>query len=123
MIRESPMRVCQLLCVGLALQLSGCASWHRPDQVYRGRQTQDQSAPAPARSRSFLLEDDDEPRPSGPQLFDQNAPTLTPPIEGVSHRTGYRGQPERARPVRKERVAIHPPGLGFIELPPPPDAP
>ncbi len=117
------MRVCQLVCVGLALLLSSCASWHSPELVYRGRQANDQSAPAATSSRTRLLEDDDETRPAGPQLFNQHAPTLTPPIEGVSHRTGYRGQPERARPARKERVAINPPGLGFIELPPPPDAP
>ena len=117
------MRVCQLLCVGLALLLSGCASWHRPDLVYRGRKAPDESVASATQSPDGLLEEEDEFRPAGPQMFDQHAPTLTPPIEGVSHRTGYRGQPERARPVRKERVAISPPGLGFIELPPPPDAP
>ena len=108
------MRVCQLLCVGLALLLSSCASWHRPGTVYRGRNAQTQPMPVPAKSRPSMPEDDIE-RPDGPQLFDLNAPTLTPPIEGVSHRTGYRGQPERARPVRKPRVAVNPPGLGFID--------
>ena len=115
------MRICQLLCVALALMLSGCASWHRPDTVYRGRAGQAESAPVETRTRPRIPDDVDEERPDGPQLFDPNAPTLTPPIEGVSHRTGYRGQPERARPVRKERLPINPPGLGFIELPPPPD--
>jgi hypothetical protein len=116
------MRVCQLLCVGLALMLSSCASWHRPELVYRGRNAQHPSTAPQTRTRPLWLEEDEE-RPQGPQLFDQYAPTLTPPIEGVSHRTGYRGQPERARPARKDRVATNPPGLGFIELPPPPDAP
>lgn len=114
------MRVCQILCVGLALMLSSCASWHKPGLVYRGRNAQRQTTTA-ERPRSILVEEDDLDRPNDPQVFDLNAPTLTPPIESVSHRTGYRGQPERARPVRKERVPVNPPGLGFIELPPPPE--
>lgn len=115
------MRVCQILCVGLALMLSSCASWHKPGLVYRGRNAQRQASPATERPHSILTDEDDVERPSGPQLYNLDAPTLTPPIEGVSHRTGYRGQPERARPVRKERVPTNPPGLGFIELPPPPE--
>lgn len=114
------MRVCQLICIGVGLTLTGCASWHRPGLVYPS--DEGSSTSGNNMLRDLLLEDDED-RPAGPQLFNQQAPTLTPPIEGVSHRTGYRGQPERARPARKDRVAVNPPGLGFIELPPPPDAP
>lgn len=117
---EMPMRICQLLCVGLALLLSSCASWHRPDTVYRGKKG---SAPpaieSPDEAPFFTANEAD--RPNEPQVFDLDSPTLTPPVQGVSHRTGYRGEPERARPVRTERPAPHPPGLGYIELPPPPD--
>lgn len=118
------MRIHQILCISLALMLSSCASWHQPGLVYRGGS----SSPRSASTRDIVLrtplqelEEDDADRPSGPQTFDLDSPTLTPPIESVSHRTGYRGQPERARPVRKPRPPVNPPGLGFIELPPPPD--
>ena len=114
------MRVCQLLSVGLALLLSGCASWHRPDTVYRGQKTSRPPA-VTSSDEAPLFSADEVDRPSELPGFNRDSATLTPPVQGVSHRTGYRGEPERARPVRTERRAPHPPGLGYIELPPPPD--
>lgn len=116
------MRVCQFLCVGLALILSSCASWHRPDLVFRGKQSA-RSETAVARTEPIdpFAEEAIE-RPNQPQMFDEASPTLTPPVQSVSHRTGFRGDLEQARPVRNERLAPNPPGPGYIELPPPPDS-
>ncbi len=114
------MRVCQLLCVGLALVISGCASWHRPDTVYRGRSGSRPPSVAATDEAAFFADDEVDPFADA-QMSDPESSTLTPPVQGVSHRTGYRGDDEQARPVRTERRAPHPPGLGYIELPPPPD--
>ena len=114
------MRVCQLLCVGGVLILSSCASWHRPDTVYRGRKGSSPPVVTSPEEAPLFTADDADPF-NEPQEFDLESPTLTPPVQSVSHRTGYRGEPERARPVRTERVAPYPPGMGYIELPPPPD--
>ena len=115
------MRVCQLICVGVALLVSGCASWHRPDTVYRGVKAKRPPAIESSDQAPLFTADDDLESSTDAAEFEQTSPTLTPPVQGVSHRTGYRGDPEQARPVRTERVAPHPPGLGYIELPPPPD--
>lgn len=118
------MRICHVLCVGLALLLSSCASWHRPDTVYRGRTLSRPAVAAPQRTRPvFPEEEDDAERPDGPQLFDLNAPTLTPPIDSTTHRTGYRVDQDRASPVRRERPALQAPGPGYVELPPAPELP
>ncbi len=116
------MRVCQMFCVGLILLVSGCASWHRPDTVYRGRKGTQPPVKTPSADDAPLFTADEEVD-LGPEAeeFEKTSPTLTPIVQGVSHRTGYRGDTEQARPVRTERVAPFPPGLGYIELPPPPD--
>lgn len=122
------MRACQILLVALALSVSGCASWHRPSLVFRGR------SPAPAEAgadgivasqpgRLTKSIDLDASGASTPAANDDE--TLTPPIEGTTHRHKYRPSQSDARreleQQLRDRLPVNPPGGGYIELPPPPD--
>jgi hypothetical protein len=121
------MRTCLIVCTVLVFSMTGCASWHRPELVYRGR-------PQVAKNRTARLEKPDvvpaaipvelefplkesNPQASDPQGVDSEGDeeTLTPPIEGTPHRSKYRG------PRASGRLPINPPGSGYIELPPPPE--
>lgn len=126
--RELTMRICQLLSIGLALTVSGCASWHQPHLVYRGRpqsaakRTARLEKPSQSYSASSVGLEFDETIDSDVLSEEE---TLTPVIEGTPHRSKYRPARTRAQ-IEAERRARdrnseNSPGPGYVELPAPPD--
>jgi len=120
------MRSCQFLCVLLAILVSGCASWHKPGLVFRGRPPVARQArlekPGEHRGAGVVFTSGDEDDDSFPGESD----TITPPIEGKAHRSRYRPtrtpeQQDAERQIRERAPYNPPPQNGFLELPPPPE--
>jgi hypothetical protein len=123
------MRVCQILVVALALSASGCASWHRPSLVFRGRA----SAPAEdiadeiivSRPGRLTKSIDLDATGARDETSPEDDETLTPPIEGTTHRHKYRPSrndaPREVEQQLRDRLPVNPPSSGYIELPPPPE--